>query len=75
MGAITILHELVTDSLQKKKKVYAAFVDLQKPFEYTDRDKLGMKMISAGYARKFASLIKNLCNGLTLAVRSNSNNY
>ena len=34
-GAITILHELVTDSLQGKKKVYAAFVDLQKAFDYT----------------------------------------
>lgn len=59
VGTIKILHELVTDSLQRKKKVYAAFVDLQKVFDYTDKDKLEMKMISAGCARKFASSIKN----------------
>ena len=58
MGAITILHELVSESLGQKRKVYACFIDLQKAFDYADRDILVRKMISASVNRKFASLIK-----------------
>ena len=75
IGALTILHELVTESLGKKLKVYAAFIDLRKAFDYTDRDILERKMITAGFNRKFAGLIKNLYNSLSLTVRSNGCNY
>ena len=38
IGAVTILHELITENLDKKKKVYAAFIDLKKAFETFDHE-------------------------------------
>ena len=75
LGALTILHELVTYNLEKKNKVYAAFIDLKKAFNSIQRSKLQEKMSRAGFPKEFTNLILRNYNLLMLSVRIGDANY
>ena len=74
-GAVTILHEVVTEALSKKQKVFAVFVDLKKAFDTVHRQLLYNKMLQAGYPRQIANLIKKQHGSLSMTVRAEGINY
>ena len=74
-AAVTILHELVIENLQKTQKVYAAFIDLKKAFDTISRQILFHKMLDAGYPRNFVNLVTTEYGSFSMSVRSEGNNY
>lgn len=57
---IFILHSLLTHVLNHGNKLYCAFVDFTKAFDYIVRDNLWYKMIKLGLRGKILSIIKSM---------------
>ena len=54
---IFALHGLITHLINQGKKLYCAFVDFRKTFDYTNRDILWYKLIQFGVRGKLLKVI------------------
>ena len=57
---VFILHSLLTHVLNQGNKLYCAFIDFTKPFDYVVRDNLWYKMIKLGIRGKILNIIKSM---------------
>ena len=57
---VFVLHCLLTHVLNQGKKLYCAFVDFTKAFDYVVRDNLWHKMIKLGIRGKMLNIIKSM---------------
>ena len=57
---VFVLHCLLTHVLNKGKKLYCAFVDFTKAFDYVVRDNLLYKMIKLGIRGRILNIIKSM---------------
>ena len=49
---IYVLHCLITHCINEKKKLYSAFIDFKKAFDFVVRDILWIKLIQSGVRGK-----------------------
>ena len=68
---IFALHTIIDIYLQKKQRVYCAFIDYKKAFDLVDRSRLWMKLISHGINGKLVSAIYNLYANAKSCVKHN----
>jgi hypothetical protein len=71
LSATTILKQCVEDSLGKKKRIYACFVDYKKAFDLVDRGLLFTKLQKMGIPTNFAKMIFTLLSDMRFSIRSN----
>ena len=57
---VFVLHCLLTHVLNQSKKLYCAFVDFTKAFDYVVRDNLWYKMIKLGIRGRILNIIKSM---------------
>ena len=60
MDHILVLHFIIDIYLQKGKRLYCAFIDYKKAFDFVDRSSLWQKLISCGVNGKIMTVIYNL---------------
>lgn len=70
---IFTLHAILDIYLQKKEKVYCAFIDYKKAFDLVDRSRLWMKLISAGINGRIVTAVYNLYANAKSCVKQNGN--
>lgn len=68
--AIFALHSLITEKLNKNKRLYCCFIDYQKAFDTINREKLWYKLVKSGITGKFLRILKSLYVDVRLSVRS-----
>ena len=57
---IFVLHGLITHLINQGKKLYCAFVDFSKAFDYINRDILWYKLIQFGVRGKLLKVIQSI---------------
>ena len=57
---VFVLHSLLTHVLKEGKKLYCAFIDFTKAFDYEVRNNLWYKMIKLGIRGKILNIIKSM---------------
>lgn len=67
---IFVLHALVNIFINNKKKLYAAFVDFQKAFDYVDHDALWVKLIRLKISSKMLRVLRNMYETVRSCVRT-----
>ena len=70
---IFTLHVIIEFYLKKKNRLYCAFIDYKKAFDFVDRTSLWMKMISTGINGNILRVIHNLYDGAKSCVKLNGN--
>ena len=68
---IFTLHMIIEFYLQKNKKLYCAFIDYKKAFDFVDRSSLWMKLIASGINGNILRVIHNLYAGAKSCVKLN----
>ena len=68
-----VLHGLVELLLAKGKKLYCAFIDYEKAYDYLDRAAIYTKLLQAGVSSKCVRLMKNMYDKVKLGVRGDVN--
>ena len=68
---IFTLHAIIDIYLSKNKKLFCAFIDYRKAFDFVDRCSLWSKLIAVGINWKLLSVIHNLCCKAKSCVKSN----
>ena len=68
---IFILHSIITHLLNHGKKLYAAFVDFSKAFDYVVRDVLWYKLINIGVRGKILTVIMSMYENAKSRVKYN----
>ena len=71
MDHVFVLNSIIDIYLQKRKRVYCAFIDYKKAFDQVDRSSLWSKLISHGINGKLMSVIFNLYHHAKSCVRAN----
>ena len=69
-----ILHGLIEKLLVQGKKMYAAFIDYEKAFDYLDRGAIWAKLIKNGVSSKCIRMFQSLYEKMKLEVRQGSQN-
>ena len=59
---IFVLHSLINLVTEKGGKVYTAFVDFRKAFDYVNRDCLWSRLITSGIRRNISNIIRSMYN-------------
>ena len=70
---VFVLNSIVDIYLQKRKKLYCAFIDYSKTFDLIDRASLWCKLLSAGINGKIITVIYNLYQNAKSCVKLNGN--
>ena len=60
IDAIFILQSLISRSLDDRKKLFCAFIDLKKAFDLVDRDLLLTKLFVFGVSNKMVKIIQSM---------------
>ena len=60
MDNIFLLHSLITHCINNNKKLYSAFIDFRKAFEFVVRDVLWFKLIESGIRGKILNVIQSM---------------
>ncbi|MEW8542106.1 MAG: reverse transcriptase family protein, partial [Candidatus Thiodiazotropha sp.] len=68
---IFVLHALLTKFLNSGKKLYCAFIDFSKAFDYIVRENLWYKLIKFGVSGKMYTVIKSMYENAKSMVRHN----
>lgn len=55
---IFVLHGLIRHFINEGKRLYAAFIDFTKAFDYVVRENLWLKLIKSGFRGKILNVIK-----------------
>ena len=63
---------LIRNQLSKSKSVFASFIDLEKAFDWVDRDLLFYRLLTYGITGKIYKAIKSLYNNTFSCVRVNN---
>ena len=66
---VFILHGLISHMLNQGKKLFCAFVDFTKAFDYVVRDNLWFKLIKLGIRGNILSIIKSMYENVKSKVR------
>ena len=66
---IFTLHALIEYYSVRKKKLYCAFIDYKKAFDFVDRSFLWSKLISNGINGKILTVIRNLYSGAKSCIK------
>ena len=66
------LHGLLSHFLNHNKKLYCAFVDFSKAFDYVVRDNLWLKLIELGIRGKILNVIMSMYNNVKSKVKFNN---
>ena len=69
---IFTLHGLLTHVINQGKKLYCAFVDLTKAFDYINRDILWHKLIKLGIRAKILNIIRSMYENVKSRVKYNN---
>ena len=69
---IFVLHNIITHMLNSGKKLYCAFIDFTKAFDYIVRDNLWVKLIKLGIRGKILNIIQSLYNCIKSKVKLNN---
>ena len=57
---IFVLHGLITHLINKGRKLYCAFVDFRKAFDFVNRDILWFKLIKLGVRGKILNVMRGM---------------
>ena len=63
---------MIDQSLNKKEKLYACFVDFRKAYDTVWRKGLFLKLLESGISGKFVKLLQDIYSGLQLCVSLNN---
>ena len=66
---VFILHGLISHMLNQGKKLYCAFIDFAKAFDYVVRDNLWFKLIKLGLRGNILNIIKSMYESVKSRVR------
>ena len=69
IDAIFILKYLLDRQIQAKKRLYCAFIDLQKAFDSVSRTSLWFKTIKSGINGKLFEIIRSMYENIKLRVK------
>ncbi len=69
---IFVLHSLITNFINKGEKLYCAFVDFTKAFDYVVRENMWYKLIQLGIRGKMFNIIKSIYNNVKTRVKYNN---
>ncbi len=69
---IFVLHSLITKFTNKGSKLFCAFVDFTKAFDYVVRDNLWYKLLQLGVKGKMLNVIKSMYNNVKTRVKYNN---
>ena len=69
---IFVLNSLITHVLNQNKKLYCAFVDFTKAFDFVVRDILWYKLIKVGVRGKMLDIIRSMYTEVKLQVKHNN---
>ena len=64
-----VLHGLVSHMINSNKKLYCAFIDFSKAFDYVVRDNLWMKLVHIGIRGKMLNIIQSMYNNVKSRVK------
>ena len=70
---IFVLHSLITLCLNNNKKLYSAFIDFRKAFDFVVRDVLWFKVIESGIRGKILNVIQSMYTSIKSRVKFNNN--
>ena len=70
VDCLFILHSLIELLLAKGKKLYVAFIDYEKAYDYLSRAALWLKLINSGVSFKFIRIYKDMYSKLKLTVKN-----
>jgi hypothetical protein len=73
--SIFVLHNLISWCLNNKKKLYCAFVDYQKAFDYVVRDNLWFKLLKVGVTGKMFNIIRSMYETVSSKVKGISSSF
>ena len=57
---IFVLHSLISHMINQGKKLYCAFIDFTKAFDYVVRDNLWYKLVKLGLREKILNIVKSM---------------
>ena len=69
---VFVLHGLITHLLNQDKKLYCAFVDFKKAFDFVNRDIIWYKLIKLGVRGKMLYVIRSMYNSVKSKVKYNN---
>lgn len=69
---VFILHSLISHCINDKTKLYSAFIDFKKAFDYVVRDVLWYKLIQNGVRGKILNIIQSMYNNIKSKVKFNN---
>ena len=70
---IFVLHSLITHCLNNNKKLYSAFIDFRKAFDFVVSDVLWFKLIESGIRGKILNVIQPMYKSIKRRVKFNNN--
>ena len=73
LDQIFTLHGLIELYLNRRKRIYCAFVDYKKAFDLVDRSSLWSKLISSGINGKIINVVYNMYNNAKSCVKLGNN--
>ena len=71
IDAIFVLQTLINKTLKHRKRLYCAFIDYKKAFDFVNRNILWYKLIKAGVRGKMFDIIKSLYQNVMCCVKHN----
>ena len=69
---IFVLHGLIRHFINEGKRLYAAFIDFTKAFDYVVRENLWLKLIKSGVRGKILNVIKSMYTSVKSMVKYNN---
>ena len=74
-SAAAILHQIVSENIRQKKRVYACYIDFKKCFDKIDRAALYKKLQVIGVPFQICEILHDIYSGLSSQIRSGNNLY
>ena len=68
--SIFILHSIINSLISQNKKLYCAFLDLRKAFDWVDRNCLWLKLVSIGLSGNMYNIIHNMYESIKSRVKN-----
>ena len=66
---IFVLHSLITRCVNEKKKLYSAFIDFKKAFDFVVKDVLWFKLVKSGVRGKILDIIQSMYKNIKSRVK------
>ena len=70
---IFVMHSLISHCLNNNKKLYSAFIDFRKAFDFVVRDVLWYKLIQNGVRGKILNVIQSMYRNIKSRIKFNNN--